>query len=311
MKYFSDIEGVNDGNNTFRISITVWNGIATIVNALISNNLLAKDFPKQCPDGNGICGVDDQSFYVAAIAIIPRIKNILPQYGGDIQYLSTNNFDPFDESKDENEEKTKEFTYDVLDFIEFVYKHIYDTQNGNYHDFFKHFELKFLDTTFGRDKFVIDVNEILERNHTGFILRKEGNIERIVNEVLLNSLEIQDLEPTLGELIAESIDRFKSPKKKERSIAIEKLWDAFERLKTIENPDDKKSSSNLLLTKASQGQSHFFELLKKECEELTSIGNKYQIRHFEMNKNQIVSEEHIDYFFYRMYSLLSLLVKAL
>ena len=70
MKYFSDIEGINKGNVTFKVTNDAWNGIAAIVNALISNNLLAKDFPKQCPDGNGICGVDEQSFYVSAIAII-------------------------------------------------------------------------------------------------------------------------------------------------------------------------------------------------------------------------------------------------
>lgn len=106
MKYFSDKEGFNNGSISFRISADVWNGIAVIVNSLIGNNLLAKDFPKPCPDGNGICGVDEQSFYMAAFAVISGTKSLLPQYGGDIQYLSsTSQFDfPF-ESEEEIEKK--------------------------------------------------------------------------------------------------------------------------------------------------------------------------------------------------------------
>ena len=76
MKYFSDKEGYNKGNMTFRITIDVWNGIAAKVNSLIGNNLLAKDFPKQCPDGNGICGVDEQSFYIAVFSVISGMLSI-------------------------------------------------------------------------------------------------------------------------------------------------------------------------------------------------------------------------------------------
>lgn len=66
MKYFSDEDYLNKGNTTFKITINIWNGIVAVINALMNNNLLAKDFPKKCPDGNGI-GVDEESFYVAVI----------------------------------------------------------------------------------------------------------------------------------------------------------------------------------------------------------------------------------------------------
>lgn len=310
MKYFSDIEGVNKGCTIFRISIDAWNGIATIVNSLICNNLLSKDYPKQCPDGNGICGVNEQSFYIAAIAVIPGIKDFLPQFGGYIQYLSNNTEDPFGASEDVYKDKTDKFTYDVLDFVEFVFKHIHDVQNGKYHDFFRHYELDFPDTTHGKDKYVSEINEILERNHIGFTLRVEGTVQRVVNEVLLHPIAMHEIEPKLKELITDAIERFRSPKEKERIIALEKLWDAFERLKTIEIPTEgkKKQSLGILLSKASFEQHEFNELLENECKSLTEIGNKYQIRHFEMSKKKIIVENHLDYLFYRMYAIISLLL---
>lgn len=314
MKYFSDKEGVNNGSISFKISANVWNGIAVIVNSLIGNNLLAKDFPKQCPDGNGICGVDEQSFYVAAFAVISGTQNLLPQNGGDIQYLSTKSlFDiPFD-SEEEIEKKEVRFTYDVLDFIEFTYRHINDVQNDAYHDYFKHYELKFPGTTVARVRFVSEINEIFERNNVGFKLCDDGNIQRIVDEILLHPIYSSKKEPKLEELIQDATNKFRNPRLNERKIALEKLWDAFERLKTVEIPEEKqkKRSADILLSKASLGQSPFKEILENECKTLTNIGNQYQIRHFEKYTEQIASEEHLDYLFYRMYSLVSLLSRVL
>ena len=314
MKYFSDKEGVNNGSISFKISANVWNGIAVIVNSLIGNNLLAKDFPKQCPDVNGICGVDEQSFYMAAFAVISGTQRLLPRHGGYIQYLSsTSQFDiPF-ESEEEIEKKKICFTYDVLDFIEFTYRHINDVQNGAYHDYFKHYELKFPDTVVARVKFVSEINEIFERNYVGFKLCDDGIIQRIVDEVLLHPICSSKKELKLEELIQDATHKFRNPRLNERKIALEKLWDAFERLKTIEIPEEKqkKRSADILLSKASLGQAPFKDILENECKTLTNIGNQYQIRHFEKYTEQIASEEHLDYLFYRMYSLVSLLSRVL
>lgn len=307
MKYFSDKEGYNKGNTTFKITIDVWNGIAAKVNSLISNNLLAKDFPKQCPDGNGICGVDEQSFYIAVFSVISGAKDFLPSYG-EICYLSQDTLQfPFDSDGDDGD-KQERFTYNVLDFIEFVYHHINDVQNGSYHDFFRHYELKFPDSSNGRKEFLIGVNEIFERNHIGFKLTDKGTVHRLVDEFLLHPLDVKIYEPGLEDLIEDALMRFRSPKSTERRIALEKIWDAFERLKTVEKPENKKESSDIMLSNASLGHNAFKEVLEQECHCLTKIGNTFQIRHFEMNKERIISDNHIDYLFYRMYSLISLLL---
>lgn len=309
MNFFSDKEHANMGVISSIISIDVWNGIASLVNSLIKKSLLAKDFPKQCPDGNGICGVDEQGFYISAIAFIPKIKEFLPEYG-EIQYLSQNSFElPF-VSEEEKRIRQENFTYAILDFIEFVFNHISDTQNGPYHEFFKHYELKFPNTTHEKDNFLSKINEIFERNHVGFQLCEDGCIQRLVNDNLLQPLNTQNLESELKNLIEEAINKFKQPNIKERKIALERLWDAFERLKTIDEPNDKNKSINILLSNISQGQKSFKELLDKECRCLTDIGNNFQIRHFETQKNPIRSDKHLDYLFYRLYSLILLLTTS-
>lgn len=303
MTYFSDRELVYNGKLANEITIDVWNGIGVIINKLIANNLLAKDFPVQCPDGNGICGVDEQNLYLATIAVIPQLKEILSKCG-PIHSLP---HDYFDNPSTLNVE---EFTYGVLDFIEFIYKHIYDVQNDDYHSFFKHYELKFPNTTNSRIDFISNVNEIFERNHIGFNLKEDGNIQRIIIEDLVPPYN-KKLELTFNELLDTAICRFKSPKIEERQIAIEKLWDAFERIKTLLNPVNKKESAESLLDKVASGEDSVKQILDQECKALTYIGNALQIRHFEMDKVQIKSEEHLDYLFYRMYSLLQLLSNAI
>lgn len=303
MTYFSDKELTYKDKLVNEITVDVWNGIGVIINKLIASNLLAKDFPAQCPDGNGICGVNEQNLYIAAIAVIPQLKNVLPECG-HIHSLPQDYFDdPFALN-------VEEFTYDVLDFIEFIHKHIYDVQNGDYHTFFKHYELKFPNTTNSRMDFISNVNEIFERNHIGFNLKEDGNIQRVVVKELVPPYD-KKIERTFNELLDDAICRFKNPKIEERQIAIEKLWDAFERIKTLLSPANKRESVDCLLDKVASGEGSIKQILDQECKALTSIGNALQIRHFEIDKVQIKSEEHIDYLFYRMYSLLQLLSKAI
>lgn len=305
MRYFSDREGFHKSSVTFNISADIWNGIVVFVKALIGKNLLAKDFPKQCPDGRGICGVDEQSFYIAASVVIPGAKNFLPLFGENLgcfpSFIGADSSFVIEENEQEN------FTYKVLDFIEFTYQHINDVRNGVYHEYFNHFELTFPETTNSKKAFVQEINEIFARNYIGFKLCDDGLIERIVDEQLLSPIKSQKLESTLAELIQDALQRFRNPRLNDRRIALEKLWDAFERLKTIINPSDKKASVKSLLESVSKGNDAFCQILQDECKMLTEIGNKFLIRHFEMNKIDIAEDAHIDYLFYRLYTLIKLL----
>lgn len=311
MSYFSDREHFNDRTLTESISINVWNGIAGLVNSLITNNNLAKDYSLLCPDGNGICGFDEHSFYMNAKSYIPTI-DFLPDYG-KIEPLPFNHFDPlpWEEQISDRNQRIEQFKYDVLDFVEFVFKHICDVKNDKYHEYRNHYELIFLDTTIAREKYIDDVNVLFQRNKAAFKLCPNGEIQRIIDKQLCELIEesIESQEETLYNLLDTAKTKIRSPKFEERQIAIEKLWDAYERIKTVINPDNKKDSAAKLLEMIADGSTNMEMVLSKERCELDKIGNEYfQIRHSEMNKQPIEKSEHLDYLFFRMYSLVQLLL---
>jgi hypothetical protein len=99
----------------------------------------------------------------------------------------------------------------------------------------------------------------------------------------------------LNKLIEEAKSRFLDPN--DKYIAIEKLWDAFERIKTYFDGEDKSQSAKKLLTKISDGFDDSF-LFEEEFKKLTIIGNSYRIRHHETDKKEIKDPKHLTYLFF-------------
>ena len=85
--------------------------------------------------------------------------------------------------------------------------------------------------------------------------------------------------------------------------SIEKLWDAWERLKTLEPGKDKLAQISALLSRLSVGD-EFRKMIDTEGQELTSIGNSFMIRHTETNKIPIRGEAEVDYLFHRLFCLI-------
>jgi hypothetical protein len=94
-----------------------------------------------------------------------------------------------------------------------------------------------------------------------------------------------------------------------RRESLEKLWDAWERLKTIEPGEDKKEQTTALLSRLPVSQ-EFRVLVEREAKELTEIGNNFRIRHSETNRQEITNDTEVDYLFYRMFSLIWLLLSG-
>lgn len=112
---------------------------------------------------------------------------------------------------------------------------------------------------------------------------------------------------TLDALLDDARSKFKDPSPKVRSEATEKLWDAWERLKSLEVQGNKRLSVGRLLDQCSPEQK-FRQLLELEAQQLTAIGNDFHIRHFETDKAPIASPAHNDYLFHRLFALIHLLL---
>lgn len=118
---------------------------------------------------------------------------------------------------------------------------------------------------------------------------------------LYHKSKVKTIDEELDDLISEAKKRFNNPSDKQ--IALEKLWDAFERIKTYFGTNKRNSSSTLVDKISTDFDRDFIE---NEFKVLTKIGNDYRIRHHENGKISIKDTKHIEYLFLRMLALLNL-----
>lgn len=127
-----------------------------------------------------------------------------------------------------------------------------------------------------------------------------------VNFELLSNKLTQTDDLTFNALIDSAKDFFVEGKKQE---ALEKVWDAFERLKTIILPTNKKKSAEKLIKILSKEIDQVF--FEDEFKTLTNVGNNYMIRHSEVGKKPLTDERNKDYLFFRMLALIDLAIQKL
>lgn len=113
------------------------------------------------------------------------------------------------------------------------------------------------------------------------------------------------IEKGVKELFQEATEYYVSGKK---SIAIEKLWDALERIKTVLPGKDKKQSASILIERMGHGDKAVKSLFDTEINCLSKIGNDFRIRHHEMNKTEITNECDFDYLYHRCAAFINLAI---
>ncbi|MEO3863262.1 hypothetical protein [Acrocarpospora sp. B8E8] len=111
----------------------------------------------------------------------------------------------------------------------------------------------------------------------------------------------------LDELLNDAVSRFLSRIPAARQDAIEKLWDAFERLKTLERGGQKKASLAELLQNAAPEP--FRTELDNEFRVLTGVGNNFRIRHHEHDKHALPGGDARDYLFIRLVSIIAFVLR--
>ena len=261
-------------------------GLLGLVAARINEEWFGLTFPFACQDGLGNAGTDSDKLNgrMAAYRVIRPDEWIRAgQNPADGQ---------------------------VFDLIEFSYEHIAEPCAGSNHPYWGHTHYSY-NQEVGRTKFEEEVNRLFERNGMAFEL-KQGQVTRMAPTGLQEALAetvFHTGDKALDELLEDARNKFLNHDLKVRRESLEKLWDAWERLKTIEPGKDKRVQATALLAKVSI-ESSFLERLEKEARELTDIGNKFMIRHTETDKVPISKSTHIDYLFHRMFAIIRLLLKS-
>ena len=289
---------------TYTISIKVYSLLYDCCSRFFEH--LAWKYPAECPDGYGCCGLD---FYKFSEDMEFEIPTLFRWDGVVDKPRSVKNVFRDEVVNDEYNQ------YALIDLIEFVAQNIRDITRRSHHSFYKHDDLSFGTTNGTALKFIDEINAIFDKTGLLYRITNDLEIERI-EEIAVLSEEIETAigavtELGLKELLIIAIRKHKSPYPDDQKDAVEKIWDALERLKTYYTTMDKKNSAAKIVDNMAGGKAEYVTLFNAEFKALTDIGNNFRIRHHETNKVDITDIRHYDYFFNRCLSLISTAIQYL
>lgn len=170
--------------------------------------------------------------------------------------------------------------------------------------------------------YVFDAIELYEKYNTDSDYAAQMNMIFKLNSVpykleqgrIVSTLEIaidpkilaEIPEKGLKKLLSEANAYYRSGNKQ---IAVEKIWDAFERLKTYYSPTlNKAQSADKIIDNMSNSEPNYKTLYEAEFKALTNIGNNFRIRHHETTKIDITDNRQYDYFYKRCLALVSVAI---
>ncbi len=199
-----------------------------------------------------------------------------------------------------------------MDIIEFCWNAAGKPQQSDYHEYYKHYHLRF-DEEAGKREFRENINRIFQRNQLAYELTEEGKIERLLPPEIsrITRARYRTGDAELNDMLEKACQKFTSPDERERREALENLWDAWERIKTIDGKDKKSGISELLNISAGASDTKFRSILESEAQALTDIGNSCRIRHSETDQERLSHAEHVDYLWHRMFAIIHLLLQQI
>lgn len=265
---------------------------------------IAWKYPEHCPDnGQIICGLDLVKFSTAMTFEIPTLFK-----ADGIVNKPTINYNAFDDEGVYTDNKYDQ--YALLDLIELIYANALQIKS-DYHSYFNHDHLHFFNNSSAKNSFRHEINNAFATTNLLYELGVDGKVVRLVEDSPVEDSLVDEVsqieEPGLKELLECAISYHLSPDPSRQKDAVEKIWDALERIKTYYD-SDKKNGVNLLLDKMTNN-ADYKKMLDEEFQNLTDIGNKFRIRHHETNKIDIDDIRYYDYLFNRCLSLLGLAIK--
>jgi hypothetical protein len=285
-KLFTERHGLTQPRVKEELDANAAVGLLAILEAKIDENWFGGAFPFECQDGRGNAGCD-----------VTKLKGAFAAYNliwpADWRWAQ-------DIPADAN----------VFDLIEFSYEHVAMPDAFDSHSYWGHSHYTY-DHEKGRETFTEDINRVFERQGLAFEL-VHGEVTRIAPTGLQEALAqtvFRTGDKALDQLLETAREKFLNKSLDVRKEALEKLWDAWERLKTLEPGKDKKAQANALLDKATT-EPNLRARLEKEAMELTEIGNNFMIRHTETTKTPITESTHVDYLFHRMFAIIRLLLRS-
>ena len=289
--YFRETEEGEHPRDQEEIREGAWGGIRALIRARINDGSFGKKYPIVCQDGCGPTGCDEGDFWQALRAEVKSLQK-------DIQF-------------DLPEAPPR--TPDIFNTILFCWRCVGKPIQVDYHSFYQHYHLRF-DIDAGQKEFCCDINRIFRSNDLAYELTEEGRIKRLVAPILheaIESTEFRTDDTVLDGMLEKARRKFLDPDETTRREALEALWDAWERLKTSGSGRNKKAQITSLLDETSGSSSPKFRaVLEREARELNCIGNSLQIRHSEIDQENVSESKHVDYLFHRLFCFIQMILRT-
>lgn len=300
MDYFRDREAGESPRDSEEISNGAWKGIRAKIRTRLIDGSFGAAYPQLCPDGDFVYGTNTSLF-------VDTVQGDIPDLSIDVE------LDSYGIMATDIVIRKKPPTLVILELIEFCWRSVGKPRSIGHHSYFGHNHFAF-DEEAGREEFREEIETIFRRNDIAYVLTEEGRIERLAPPVFQSALvqpESGTGDTELDRLLKAAQQKFLNPDPATRREALEALWDAWERLKTLDGPGDKKALVAAMLDRsAGEYSPRFRSALEQEATELTNIGNSLRIRHSETSQETIARDEHGDYLFYRLFSLVRLILQA-
>ena len=157
-------------------------------------------------------------------------------------------------------------------------------------------------------EYIESINILFSRYNLNFRISRTGTLNKINESIYKLDESVAIKEKGLLDYLNQAEKYYREGN---YSIAVEKLWDAYERLKTYYPSMDKKGNTEKLSLDFSNSNESIKELIDNEFESLTKIGNNFTIRHTETNKIKISDDNHYKYLYKRCFSLISLILEEI
>ena len=284
--YFSDTEVGPRPLVLDELPPAAWTGISATFHRFADQHYFAAEFPEQCPDGKGVAGTSMAGVHALLVSHIPKLG-------------------------DWPREHEQPDTITAMDLVVFGWHHAQEPTVDSHHSYFGHDHYTF-DQAAGRERWRTEINHILNRNGVALRQEPDGRVVRVGTTaagVVTRSPVSATGDGQLDEKISTALRKYQDPDVAVRREALEALWDAFERVKTVIDPSDKKRSAEALV-ELMVADPASRTAVADEFAALTRLGNDFQIRHHEVARHP-VEPAIIDLLFVRGLALIESAARAL
>lgn len=265
-----------------------WYAFRVSLDEFAGKNYFTELFGAECSDGHPMSWHDG------------RVKSVLEANYGQFDWPISKDSPPSNQV--------------ILDLVEFFYANISEPIQSWSHSYCGNDHPIKYESGKGRYVYTVKVNALFQRFKQPYKLVR-GKVLRANSTVLDENLILPDIEMTADDaylkgLIARALEHFYDSKTNHKIDGLCTLVDAYERLKTIKNPTNKKESTETLVNALALEKAmapHINALFR----ELTTISNEKTIRHHEHGKEIISDQATIEFLFYAYYNAIRFMASVL